>query len=90
MIYSEENRHDRVEHNYQMWLIPNRTGTSLTITSSSSHQKNGRGDCAYRFRPMVARAQWINTDALIYAGLLAKGDHVTYQLGSVAVFRFRW
>ncbi|HEY9889259.1 MAG TPA: pirin family protein, partial [Candidatus Obscuribacterales bacterium] len=29
MIHAEENRHDEVEHNYQMWLIPNRGGTEF-------------------------------------------------------------
>lgn len=34
MYHSEENLHDVVEHNYQMWLIPDRVGTRFAY-----HQK---------------------------------------------------
>lgn len=81
MVHAEENRHDRVEHNYQMWLIPNRTDTTFDY-----HQ--------LKFTPEEREGRWrlyvspdgrdgsmpINTDALIYAGLFRQGDRLTHTL----------
>lgn len=83
MIHSEENRHDRVEHNYQMWLIPNRTGTQFDYHQLKFTPKERQGRLRLYVSPDGREDSMpINTDALIYVGLFAKGDHVTYQLGS--------
>ena len=81
MIHAEENVHDEVEHNYQMWLIPDRPGTDFAYHQLKYTPEERRG----RFRLYVSPdgregSMPINTDALIYAGLFADGDQVEYAL----------
>jgi quercetin 2,3-dioxygenase len=82
MIHSEENLHDEVEHNYQMWLVPERTGTAFAY-----HQK--------KFTPVERQGRFrlytspdgrdgsmpLNADARIFAGLFATGDRAAHALG---------
>lgn len=86
MVHSEENPHDAVEHNYQMWLVPDRPGTD-----SAHHERGFSPDERQgQFRGYVAPytdaeagdggPMPINTDAYIYAGLFAKGDAVQHAL----------
>lgn len=81
MIHSEENVHDEVEHNYQMWLIPERAGTEFAY-----HELNySPGERQGRFRRYVSPdgrdgSMPINTDAFIYAGLFGPGDSVQHRL----------
>jgi len=81
MIHSEENLHDEVEHNYQMWLIPDRTGTAFAYHQRKYTPEERQG----RFRLYVSPdgrdgSMPINTDALIYAGRFDAGDAVTHDL----------
>ena len=81
MIHSEENLHDEVEHNYQMWLIPERPGTAFAYHQLKYSPEERQG----RFRLYVSPdgregSMPINTDAFIYAGLFSKGDKVQYSL----------
>jgi redox-sensitive bicupin YhaK (pirin superfamily) len=81
IVHSEENLADEMEHNYQMWLIPDRRGTA-----SAYHQlKFSPEDRQGRFRLYVSRdgdegSMPINTDARIYAGLFRAGDSVRHAL----------
>lgn len=81
IVHSEENLADVIEHNYQMWLIPDRPGTA-----SAYHQlKFAPDERQGRFRLYVSRdgedgSMPINTDARIYAGLFNAGDAVPYSL----------
>ena len=82
MIHSEENRHDEVEHNYQMWLVPDREGTDFAYGQKKFTPEERQG----RLRLYVSPdgrgdSMAINTDAFIYAGLFAASDQVTYTLG---------
>jgi hypothetical protein len=81
MVHSEENLHDEVEHNYQMWLIPDRPGTAFAYHQRKYTPEERRG----RFRLYVSPdgrdgSMPINTDALIYAGLFEDSDAVTHDL----------
>ena len=83
MIHSEENRHDEVEHNYQMWLIPDRRPTEFDYADLGYSEEERRG----RFRLYVSPdgregSMAVNTDAFIYAGLFAEGDETTRELES--------
>ena len=80
MVHSEKNTHDTVEHNYQMWLVPDRAGTDCAYHDSgfSPDERQGRFRCyvapytdgtAGEGGPMP-----VNTDAYIYAGLFGP-DH---------------
>ena len=82
MVHSEENHHDEVEHNYQMWLIPERTGTTFNYGQKkfTPEERQGRF-CLYVSPDGRNGSMPINTDAFIYAGLFAPGNSVTHELG---------
>ena len=46
MVHSEENHHDVVEPNYQMWLIPDRGGTDFADHERgfSPEEREGRSE----------------------------------------------
>jgi redox-sensitive bicupin YhaK (pirin superfamily) len=81
MVHSEENLRDEIEHNLQMWIIPDRTGTAFAY-----HQKNyAPEERQGRFRLYVSPGgegggMPINADARIYAGLFRPGDAVRHSL----------
>jgi len=81
MIHSEENIHDEVEHNYQMWFIPSTDQTEFSYQQLKFTPKERQG----RFRTYVSPDQRdgsmpINTDARVYSGLFSKGDVVAHSL----------
>jgi quercetin 2,3-dioxygenase len=81
IVHSEENLHDVVEHNYQMWLIPDRPGTASAYDQLKFTPEERQG----RFRLYVSPtgedgSMPINTDARIYAGLFSAGDSVRHAL----------
>jgi hypothetical protein len=81
IVHSEENLADVVEHNYQMWLIPDRPGTAPGYHELKFTPEERQG----RFRLYVSRdgedgSMPINTDARIYAGLFSAGDAVRHSL----------
>ena len=88
MVHSEENVHDEVEHNYQMWFIPDRAGTDFAYHERRFSPEEREG----QFRCYVApytdeRAGGdgpapINTDAFVYAGLFSAGDRIQHALGN--------
>ena len=81
MIHSEENLHDEVEHNYQMWLIPDRPGTSFAYYQKEYTAEERQGHFRLYVSPDGRDGSMpINTDACIYAGLFAPGDVVQHEL----------
>ena len=81
IVHSEKNVDDVVEHNYQMWLIPDRPGTASAYHQLKFTPQERQG----RFRLYVSRdgeegSMPINTDARIYAGLFSAGDSVQHPL----------
>jgi len=86
MVHSEENVHDEVEHNYQMWLVPDRPGTDFSYHERGFSPEERQG----RFRCYVAPytdetagpdgPMPINTDAFIYAGLFSEGEETHHEL----------
>lgn len=81
MIHSEENLHDTVEHNYQMWFVPERTGTDFNYGQKKYTPSERQG----RFRLYISPdgrdgSLPINTDAFIYAGLFDAEDTVQHTL----------
>ncbi len=83
IVHSEENVDDVIEHNYQMWLIPDRPGTAAAYHQLKFTPQERQG----RFRLYVSPegedgSMPINTDARIYAGLFTAGDSVQHALES--------
>src|SRR6266849_3786454 len=56
MTHSERNIHDELEHNLQIWFIPDHGRRRFCITSSSTRPKSGKGGCVSTSRPMDAMA----------------------------------
>lgn len=81
MVHAEENVHDEVEHNYQMWLIPEDSDTEFAYHQLGYSPEERQG----RFRLYVSPdgrngSMPVNTDAFIYAGLFSSGDTVSYEV----------
>lgn len=83
MIHAEENHHDQVEHNYQMWLIPNRRGSEFSYHQLKFTPAQRQGQLRLYVSPDGREGSMpINTDALIYAGRLDQGDSWRQPLSS--------
>ena len=81
MIHSEENLHDEVEHNYQMWLIPNRRGTQFAYHQLQFSPEERQGQFRLYVSPDGRGGSMpINTDALISAGLFRAGDQTSHAV----------
>ena len=81
MIHSEENLHDELEHNYQMWLVPDRPGTTFAYHDKTFSPEERRGRLRLYTSPDGrGESMPINTDAFVYAGLFSDGDEVTHEL----------
>jgi quercetin 2,3-dioxygenase len=81
MVHSEENVHGEVEHNYQMWLIPDRPGTKFAYHQLLRTPEERRGRFALYVSPDGRDGSMpINTDARIHAGLFQPGDAVSHSL----------
>lgn len=83
MIHSEENLHDVPEHNYQMWLVPDRPGTTFAYHDRSFTEEERQGRLRLYVSPDGRDGSMpINTDARVYAGLFAAGDTARHELAA--------
>jgi redox-sensitive bicupin YhaK (pirin superfamily) len=83
MIHSEQNIHDEVEHNLQIWLVPSKQPTPFVYNQMKFTPEERAG----RFRLYVSPdgrdgSMPIHTEASIYAGLFKKGDEAAHTLAS--------
>ena len=82
MVHSEENLHDVPEHNYQMWLVPDRPGTAFAYHDKTFTEAERQGRLRLYVSPDGRDGSMpIHTDAFVYAGLFSDGDAVTHALG---------
>ena len=86
MVHSEENTHDTVEHNYQMWLVPDRAGTDFAYHERGFSEAERQGQFRCYVAPYTDGAAGesgpmpVNTDAFVYAGLFGTGDQAEHAL----------
>lgn len=81
MVHSEVNAHDAPEHNYQMWLVPDRPGTPFAYHQRAFPLAERQGRLRLYVHPDGEDgAMPIHTDARVYAGLFAAGDALTHAL----------
>lgn len=81
MIHSEENKHDVVEHNYQMWLVPNRFPTSFAYHQLGFSTEERKGRLRMYVSPDGRDGSMpINTNAFIYAGLFEPGQTAVHDI----------
>ncbi len=81
MVHSEQNIHDEVEHNLQIWLVPSKHPTPFVYNQLKYTPEERAG----RFRLYVSPdgrdgSMPIHTGAAIYAGLFANGDEARHTL----------
>jgi redox-sensitive bicupin YhaK (pirin superfamily) len=81
MIHSEQNVHDEVEHNLQIWLVPSKHPTPFVYNQLKYTPQERAG----RFRIYVSPdgrdgSMPIQTGAAIYAGLFSAGDEAQHTL----------
>jgi redox-sensitive bicupin YhaK (pirin superfamily) len=81
MIHSEQNIHDEVEHNLQIWLIPSKRETPFAYHQLKYTPEERQG----RFRLYVSPdgrdgSMPIHTGASIYAGLFGADDKAHHKL----------
>ena len=83
MIHAEENCHDTVEHNYQMWLIPSRRATAFAYHQLGFTPAERQGQLRLYVSPHgQGGAMPTNADAWVYGGVLATGDRVCHALAA--------
>jgi redox-sensitive bicupin YhaK (pirin superfamily) len=81
MVHAEENLHDVIEHNYQMWLIPDRPGTGFDYAQLKYTDEERRGQLRLYVSPDGRDGSMtINTDARIYSGLFDAGEKIPYEM----------
>lgn len=81
MIHAETNDHDSVEHNYQIWLIPNRQPTEFAYHQLGFTAAERQGQLRLYVSPDGQQGSMpVNTDARVYAGLFAAGASLRHQL----------
>jgi redox-sensitive bicupin YhaK (pirin superfamily) len=81
MVHSEQNVHEEVEHNLQIWLVPSKRPTPFAYHQLKYKPEERQG----RFRLYVSPdgrdgSMPIHTGASIYAGLFAKGDTARHRM----------
>lgn len=81
IVHSEKNEHDVVEHNIQIWILPDRAGVepSYEQLRFSEEERTGRLRC-YVSPDGRDGSMRIHQDAEIYAGLLQQGDEAEHTL----------
>ncbi|MBF2033906.1 MAG: pirin family protein [Leptolyngbyaceae cyanobacterium T60_A2020_046] len=83
MVHAEQNHHNEVEHNYQMWLIPDRPNTEFAYHQKGFTPAERQGRlCLYVSPDGDAGSMPINTDARIYAGLFVSSDRAHHALAA--------
>jgi redox-sensitive bicupin YhaK (pirin superfamily) len=75
MIHAEENRHDILEHNYQMWLLPDRAAPAFAYHQRGFAAADRQGPLQLYVSPDGYQGSMPTyADAWVYAGQLAGGE----------------
>jgi len=81
MIHSERNVHDEVEHNLQIWFIPEKLDTEFRYSQQGFTPEERQGRFRLYASPDARDGSMpINSDVRVYAGLFAAGDRVQHEL----------
>lgn len=81
IVHSETNEHDEVEHNIQIWILPDRAGVEPSYEQLRFSEDERRGRLRLYVSPDGRDGSMrIHQDAEIYAGLLDAGDAVEHAL----------
>lgn len=77
IVHSEMNEQDEVEHNIQIWILPDNTGytPSYEMKRYSKEEREGKL-CLYVSPDGRNGSMKINQDVRLYAGILPAGQHL--------------
>lgn len=81
IVHSEKNEHDEVEHNIQIWILPDEKGHTPGYEMKRYTGEERTGKLRLYVSPDGRNdSMRINQQADIYAGILQQGDEVTHTL----------
>lgn len=81
MHHSEENLHDDVEHNLQLWFVPERYPTAFAYHQKGFEEAERTGRLRLYVSPDGRDGSMpVQTDVFVYAGLFNAGDSATHRL----------
>jgi redox-sensitive bicupin YhaK (pirin superfamily) len=81
IFHSEMNEHDEVEHNVQIWILPDRAGLTPGYEQLGFTDKERTGRLRLYASPNGRDASMrVHQDAEIYAGILPAGARVEHKL----------
>lgn len=81
IYHSEMNEKDEVEHNIQIWILPDKAAVSPSYEELRFDEQERRGTLRMYVSPDGREGSMsINQDAFIYAGILDKKDEFIYDL----------
>jgi len=82
IVHSEMNDHDEVEHNIQIWILPDQKGHTPGYQVKGFSKEQRTGTLQKYIGPDDTGAMHINQDAHIFAGILPEGADYQYSLKS--------
>ncbi|HKK45222.1 MAG TPA: pirin family protein [Balneolaceae bacterium] len=82
IVHSEMNEHDEVEHNIQIWILPDEADLEPSYEELRFSDEEQRGTLRMYVSPDGrGNSMHIHQDAFIYAGILEEGDRFVHELG---------
>ena len=83
IFHSEMNEHDEVEHNIQIWILPDIAGVNPSYQELRFNRKQRKGTLRMYVSPDGRNGSMsMNQDGFIYAGILPEGNRVTHDLAT--------
>jgi redox-sensitive bicupin YhaK (pirin superfamily) len=81
IFHSEMNKHDEVEHNIQIWILPDKAGVKPSYDELRFDEDERSGTLRMYVSPDGRDGSMtMNQDGFIYAGILSEGDEFTHDL----------
>lgn len=78
--HSEKNEHDEVEHNIQIWILPDRAGIEPSYEELRFEGEERRGTLRLYVSPDGRNhSMRIHQDAFVYAGILEESDQFVHS-----------
>lgn len=82
IVHSEMNEHDEIEHNIQIWILPDTKGLEPGYQMKRYENQERTGGLRLYASPGGRDGSMnINQDAEIYAGILQQNDRYNHKLG---------
>lgn len=81
IVHSEKNEHDEIEHNIQIWILPDESSLEPSYEELRFQKEEQRGALRMYVSPNgQGESMKIHQDTFIYAGILNESDRFTHTL----------